>query len=106
MIARLRGRQQFAAFAGTRAIRSGRISVRVAPAIRPGVPAVGFAIGRGVGPAVVRNQLRRRLRALLHVHRNSLDTAAAYLVSVHGVGNLTMGDLDNALSAILRKVAA
>jgi ribonuclease P protein component len=28
-------------------------------------PRVAFAIGRAVGPAVVRNQLRRRLRALL-----------------------------------------
>jgi ribonuclease P protein component len=28
-------------------------------------PRVAFAIGRAVGPAVVRNRLRRRLRALL-----------------------------------------
>jgi ribonuclease P protein component len=28
-------------------------------------PRVAFAIGRAVGPAVVRNQVRRRLRALL-----------------------------------------
>jgi ribonuclease P protein component len=28
-------------------------------------PRVAFAVGRAVGPAVVRNQLRRRLRALL-----------------------------------------
>jgi len=28
-------------------------------------PRVAFAIGRAVGPAVIRNQVRRRLRALL-----------------------------------------
>jgi ribonuclease P protein component len=28
-------------------------------------PRVGFAIGRAVGPAVIRNQVRRRLRVLL-----------------------------------------
>ena len=33
------------------------------PTITP--PQVAFAIGRALGPAVVRNRLRRRLRALL-----------------------------------------
>lgn len=33
------------------------------PSLSP--PRVGFAIGRAVGPAVVRNQVRRRLRVLL-----------------------------------------
>jgi RNase P protein component len=33
------------------------------PTITP--PQVAFAIGRGFGPSVVRNRLRRRLRALL-----------------------------------------
>jgi ribonuclease P protein component len=33
------------------------------PTIKP--PQVAFAIGRAYGPAVVRNRLRRRLRALL-----------------------------------------
>lgn len=51
-------------------VRSRRRSVRVIylPAA-PGTPApdvaVAFAIGRPVGPAVVRNRLRRRLRAAL-----------------------------------------
>lgn len=30
-----------------------------------GAPRVGFAVGRRVGPAVVRNRVRRRLRAVM-----------------------------------------
>ncbi|MET0326516.1 MAG: ribonuclease P protein component [Ilumatobacteraceae bacterium] len=37
-------------------------------------PRIAFAIGRSVGPAVVRNRLRRRLRALAADHaRTGLD---------------------------------
>jgi ribonuclease P protein component len=45
----------------------------------PGLPVVGYAIGRRVGPAVVRNRLRRRLRAAAAASGPSLP-AGAYLV--------------------------
>jgi ribonuclease P protein component len=32
----------------------------------PGMPSVAYAINRGVGGAVQRNRLRRRLRAIVH----------------------------------------
>lgn len=43
-------------------------------------PHVGFAIGRAVGPAVVRNRLRRQLRAILRERADALPPGL-YLVS-------------------------
>ena len=40
---------------------------------------VGFAIGRSVGPAVVRNRVRRRLRVLM---RDRALADGRYLISV------------------------
>lgn len=40
---------------------------------------MAYAIGRAVGPAVARNRLRRRLRALLHERYPSLP-AGLYLI--------------------------
>ncbi len=46
-------------------------------------PCVGFAIGRRVGSAVVRNRLRRRLRdELAHLARADELPAGAYLIGL------------------------
>jgi ribonuclease P protein component len=61
--------------------RSGPVAV-TALADEPGTegaPRLAFAVGRAVGPAVVRNRLRRQLRA----HARQLDLpAGAYLVNL------------------------
>lgn len=44
-------------------------------------PHVGYAVGHSVGGAVVRNQLRRRLRALMSIHGADL-TPGWYLLGV------------------------
>ena len=44
-------------------------------------PRVAYAIGRGVGTAVVRNRVRRRLRAATRAHTDQLVPGHAYLVS-------------------------
>mgnify|MGYP001569640998 CR=1 FL=1 len=36
------------------------------------IPHVGYAIGAHVGGAVVRNQLRRRLQAIMKIHNDDL----------------------------------
>jgi ribonuclease P protein component len=61
---RVRTRAEFSALR-QRGVRSRNRSVRVT--YLPGVPEVrvAFAIGRPVGTAVVRNRLRRRLRAAM-----------------------------------------
>lgn len=71
LIWRLRGRENFAALrAHGRRGRSGPVSVTFLPAAvaaaRPlaATTRVAFAVGRPVGPAVVRNRVRRRLRSI------------------------------------------
>ncbi len=48
-----------------RRVRRGPLTVTFAPGESGGPPQVAYAIGRKVGGAVVRNRLRRRLRAIV-----------------------------------------
>jgi ribonuclease P protein component len=70
------------------------------PAVVP--PRVAFAIGRAVGPAVARNRLRRRLRALL---TSELEPPPGwYLIGARPSANeLTFDQLRNELTALLSK---
>jgi ribonuclease P protein component len=63
-------------------------------------PRVAFAIGRKVGPAVVRNRLRRQIRAVLAEAETSPGTSSgamasgSYLFGAHpSVVDLKFGDL-------------
>jgi ribonuclease P protein component len=61
-VGRLRGRRAFSDLAQRgRTVRSGPLRVRYLAA--PEGPFVGYAVGKRTGPAVVRNRIRRRLRA-------------------------------------------
>ena len=42
-------------------------------------PRVAYAVGKRVGPAVVRNRVRRRLRAAAQAHRDDLRPGGVYL---------------------------
>jgi ribonuclease P protein component len=60
----VRGTRTFAALAASdRRARTGPVSVRFLPG--PDPASVSYAIPRTVGPAVVRNRLRRRARAVM-----------------------------------------
>ena len=90
---RVRDRASFAALRrdGVRR-RAGALTVTRLPAEAGGspVPAVAFAVGKPVGPAVVRNRLRRRLRAIIA----DVDPApGTYLVSA-GPAARTLSDQD------------
>lgn len=75
---RVRSRAQFAALR-TAGRRSRRRAIQVTHLPAEGPPAVAYAIGRSVGTAVVRNRLRRRLRAIVA----GLDLAGGtYLIAV------------------------
>lgn len=42
-------------------------------------PRVAYAVGKRVGPAVVRNRVRRRLRAAAMAHRAAFQAGGTYL---------------------------
>jgi ribonuclease P protein component len=73
----------------------------VGPSSEP--PRVGYAIGRGVGGAVVRNRVRRRLRAATRVHAGELLPGHAYLVGTGpAAANRSYAELSSTLGEALR----
>jgi ribonuclease P protein component len=60
-------------------VRRGPLTVKWLPCDPGAPPRVGYAIGRNLGPAVVRNRLRRRLRAVVRGVGGSLPPGA-YLI--------------------------
>jgi ribonuclease P protein component len=66
LIWRVRDRAIFAALARARRVRRGPITLRYLPDGEGDPPRVAFAVGRSTGAAVVRNRVRRRLRAAVH----------------------------------------
>jgi ribonuclease P protein component len=64
--------------------RSGPLTVSYRPEPAWDRPEVGYAIGRRVGNAVVRNRLRRRLRAIVNEQAPTLPVGAYMVVSGPG----------------------
>jgi ribonuclease P protein component len=66
---------------------------------------VGYAIGRNVGGAVLRNRIRRQLRSLLEAKSNQMP-AGWYLVGVQPrVSAMSWTDLGVTVDQLLAKVA-
>ena len=103
---RLRGRRVFAAVRSRRLVAgSGPVRVHAAAS---GVPLarVGFVIPRGVGGAVARNRIRRRLRAALAPRLDGL-TGTDLVVAVRpGAAELTGPELLEHLTRCLDGIAA
>jgi ribonuclease P protein component len=77
---------------------------------RPGDHRFSFAVGRGVGSAVERNRLRRRLRALLGAAVGDPDLVLPegdYLVRVTpSAGRLSYAELGAVLHRALRRTGS
>lgn len=88
-----------------RRVRSGALWIAWVPPVDPATPPrVAFAIGRKVGGAVVRNRLRRRLRAALSAR--PLPTGD-YLVGVTPMGaDLGWDELNVLVDDVLASLAA
>ena len=67
---------------------------------------VGFVVSKAVGPAVVRNRVKRQLRHLTRERLAQLPAGALMVVRANppaaGSANLA-ADLDSALNSLLRK---
>lgn len=104
---RIRTRGEFAALR-ERGVRSRRASLRVAhvpeaPGTGPATARVAFAVGRPVGTAVVRNRLRRQLRAAF---AELGPEPGLYLISVlPSASGQSYSDLYAELSGALEEVA-
>jgi ribonuclease P protein component len=73
----------------------------VGPCSEP--PRVAYSVGRKVGGAVVRNRVRRRLRAATRVHADELVSGRAYLVSASGgAASSSYAELSASLEETLR----
>ena len=102
LIWRVRDRATFAVLARAERHARGPVTVRFVPGESEAPPRVAYALG-GVGNAVVRNRLRRRLRAAVARAEAELTAGGAYLVSARREA-LTMpfDALVEALAALFR----
>jgi ribonuclease P protein component len=81
LIWRVDDRAMFRALARDRPRRAGALHVSATDLGRPDdPPRVAYAVGRPVGGAVVRNRVRRRLRAATREHRELLRPGWGYLI--------------------------
>ena len=107
MIWRIRDRAVFARFRrdGRRArVGSLWMSVIADPAASP--PRVGFAVGRSVGSAPVRNRVRRRLRALARLHADTLSPGWYLVGADSSYADLPFHDAEREFLTALAAVGA
>ncbi len=65
---------------------------------------MGYAIGRPIGGAVVRNRIRRRLRAIMRTRQNDL-TPGWYLIGVSAKArNFGYAQLESSVSRLIQAI--
>jgi ribonuclease P protein component len=107
LILPIRDRATFAALRETSArARSGPVTVRWAAGANANAVHVAYSVGRRAGGAVVRNRIRRRLRAGMRSIGNEL-AGGAYLVAADPLASaLAFADLCGRLRDAARRAAA
>jgi ribonuclease P protein component len=69
-----------------------------------GPPRVAFAISRRTGSAVVRNRIRRRLRAAVALHEAELAAGGAYLLTAERRAmSMPFSELAEQVAQLLRR---
>ncbi|MER5639563.1 ribonuclease P protein component [Kitasatospora sp. NPDC002227] len=77
------------------------------PHVAEGLPSAraGFVVSKAVGPAVVRNQVKRRLRHLVRSHLARLPAGSLIVVrALPSAGSATYAELEHDLAAALRRL--
>ncbi|ADG76597.1 ribonuclease P protein component [Cellulomonas flavigena DSM 20109] len=94
-----------------RGARGGRdtLVVHLTTTTDPGPPAVGLVVSRGVGNAVTRNRVKRRLRALVAARLDGLPEGALVVVRAQpaaaSASSVELGrDLDGAFATAGRRL--
>jgi ribonuclease P protein component len=103
LIWRLRDRATFVALRRSgRRVTQGPITVLWLPANPTEPTRIAYAVGRGVGPAVVRNRVRRRLRAIVRESRALLLPGAYLIRAAPSAADQSFGELSAHVSTALR----
>lgn len=68
-----------------------------------GVPRVGVSVPNTVGKAVVRNKVRRRIRAVLRAAVPQLKAVQMVVSAKKGAQDLTYAQIESTLHALLKK---
>ncbi|MHB8671039.1 MAG: ribonuclease P protein component [Acidimicrobiales bacterium] len=91
---RIRDRSTFATLRREgRRVRRGAVTVTWAPGDPAEPPRVAYAVGRRVGGAVLRNRIRRRLRATIAEGRSLLRPGAYLIGADPAAAGLQFGEL-------------
>jgi ribonuclease P protein component len=107
LIDRIRGRGAFGRLAhdGMR-IRRSALWCTWCPDPSTTTTSVAFSLGRALGPAVTRNRLRRRLRAILRETQSSLPGGMLLIGATPRAVELTFDQLRSELQQLLVKAFA
>jgi ribonuclease P protein component len=109
-VGRITSRAAFAEVQRSRARgASGPVRAVFVPAAAdaPGLfPQVGYAIGRRCGPAVVRNRLRRRARAVVREEASTLPRGAFMVRLDPGAASQTAAEFRHDLARALHRAGA
>lgn len=84
-----------------RRTRRGPLTVTFVDTSPSDPPQVAYAIGSKVGGAVVRNRLRRRLRAIAHEAAPQLPPGAYLITAAPAAADLTFGELRTIMREML-----
>lgn len=103
---RVGDRSTFSSLARTPRRRRGPVSLTYLPGVHETPPRVAYAVGRKVGGAVVRNRVRRRLRASVARHRSALLPGGTYLFGAgREAATMSFAELDAAVGDLVGTVA-
>ncbi len=64
---------------------------------------IGFAVNNKIGNAVVRNKIKRRLRAIVAEQICNINRCNLIFVAKEGIGNVSYSDLENEVKKLLKK---